>query len=72
MLGQLHAGLSSAHGSDSHDFSWIFKDFQRFSSRTCCQVRHRDPERFPNHCGMPALGLEDEYEMCEYLQEPQK
>ena len=33
------------------------------------RVRHRDPERFPNHCGMPALGLEDEYEMCEYLQE---
>lgn len=41
-------------------------------SSTCkpaFRVRHRDPQEFPNHCGMPALGLEDEYELCEYLSE---
>ncbi|CAE8614602.1 unnamed protein product, partial [Polarella glacialis] len=29
------------------------------------QVRHRDTVKFPNHCGKPAVGLEDEYQMCE-------
>eukprot|EP00435_Cladocopium_sp_Y103_P007528 s3067_g2.t1 len=41
-------------------------------SGTCSpafRVRHRDPIKFPNHCGVPALGLEDEYELCDYLQE---
>lgn len=28
------------------------------------RVRHRYISRFPNHCGKPAIGLEDEYQPC--------
>eukprot|EP00930_Biecheleria_cincta_P096731 TRINITY_DN88536_c0_g1_i1.p1 TRINITY_DN88536_c0_g1~~TRINITY_DN88536_c0_g1_i1.p1 ORF type:complete len:1777 (+),score=234.93 TRINITY_DN88536_c0_g1_i1:51-5333(+) len=37
-------------------------------SSTCApayRVRHRDTVTFPNHCGQPALGLEDDYQLCD-------
>lgn len=37
-------------------------------SATCgkgFQVRHRDVVKFPNSCGKPAVGLEDDYAICD-------
>eukprot|EP00434_Breviolum_minutum_P022929 symbB.v1.2.020228.t1/scaffold1690.1/size105730/2 len=31
------------------------------------RVRHRDVVQRPNSCGQPAVGLEDEYELCTHL-----
>ena len=31
------------------------------------RVRHRDAIQRPNSCGKPAIGLEDEYQVCEGL-----